>query len=143
VTAKTDFTDEEWELLREAPATAGMFVLTASGGGTLRETWALAKSYTEARKQRGASEVLDALVSEKPEAKRYGSVEEMEREGLDRLRQAVQLLEQKATPEEVADYKQFALDVATRVAEAHKEEGATVSPAEQAAIDKVTTALGA
>ena len=49
MTGKADFTEEEWNLLREGPATAGMVVLLASGGGTFRETWALAKTFAEAR----------------------------------------------------------------------------------------------
>ena len=38
-------------------------VLTADGGGSSRETWALAKSYAEARKQPGQSQLLDELAS--------------------------------------------------------------------------------
>ena len=51
------------------------------------------------------------------------------------------LLKQKATPEEVAGYKRFVLDVAERVAEAHKEQGGQVSAAERAAIEKITASL--
>ncbi|MCW2976775.1 MAG: hypothetical protein JWM06_2056, partial [Actinomycetia bacterium] len=62
MTGKSDFTDEEWKLVLEGPPTAGMIVMTAEGGGTFRETWALAQVYTEARKQQGESELLDAIV---------------------------------------------------------------------------------
>ena len=85
MTSKADFTDQEWELVREGPPTAGMITLLASSGGTFRETWALAKTFAEARKQHGDSELLDALVAEKPEMKRYHSREEAENEGLGRL----------------------------------------------------------
>lgn len=140
--AKTDFTEEEWELLREGPATAGMIVLLSSGGGSFRETWALAKTFAEARQQHGASQLLDELVDEKPDVPRFGSAEEAEQEGLDRLGRAVALLEQKATPDDVEGYKRFALEVAERVGAAHKEEGETVSEQEREAIAKIKTALG-
>ncbi len=141
MTTKSDFTPEEWDLVREGPPTAGVAVLMAEKGGSFRETWALAKAYGEARKELGQSELLDALVDEKPEMKRYGSAEELDEVGLGRLREAVVLLEAKATPDEVAGYKQFVLDVASRVAEAHKEEGSPVSEAERNAIEKVAATL--
>jgi len=73
--------------------------------------------------------------------KRYHSREEAENEGLSRLREAVALLEQKATPDEVESYKRFTLSVAERVAEAHKEQGAQVSPEERDAITKIESSL--
>ena len=141
MTGKSDFTQEEWDLVREGPPAAGMVALTAEHGGTFRETWALAKTYAEARKEHGESELLDALVDEKPEMNRYSSPQELEEVGLGRLSEAVTLLKQKATPEEVAGYKRFVLDVAERVAEAHKEQGGQVSAAERAAIEKITASL--
>jgi hypothetical protein len=141
MTGKADFTEEEWELVREGPPAAGMVALTASKGGSIRESWALAKTYTEARKQQGESELLDALVAAKPATKRYHSAEEQEREGLGRLGEAVALLDQKATPGEVEDYKRFTLEVAERVAAAHKEEDTSVSPAEREAIEKIEASL--
>jgi hypothetical protein len=51
------------------------------------------------------------------------------------------LLEQKATADEVDAYRKFALDVAERVAAAHKEGGQAVSDAERAAIERVKTSL--
>jgi hypothetical protein len=139
--AKADFTEEEWELLREGPATAGMIVLLASGGGSFRETWALAKTFAEARQKQGASQLLDELLENRPDVPRFGSAEEAEREGLDRIGRAVALLEQKATPDDVEAYKQFTLEVADRVAAAHKEEGQAVSGGESEAIAKITAAL--
>ena len=141
MTDKADFTSEEWELVREGPPTAGMIALTAEHGGSFRETWALAKAYAEARKEHGESELLDALVSEKPDLKRYKSQEEAESEGLGRLAQAVGVLEQKAGADEVEAYRKFALSVAQQVAEAHKEGGQQVSEGEQAAIEKIRASL--
>jgi len=141
MTGKADFTSEEWDLIREGPPTAGMVALTADKGGTFRETWALAKAYTEARKEHGESELLDTLVAEKPDVKRYGSPQELDDVGLSRLTEAVDLLGQKANNAEVAAYKKFVMQVAEGVAEAHKEHGAEVSDAESAAIEKIASAL--
>jgi hypothetical protein len=142
MTAKADFTEEEWNVVREGPAAAGVLVLMAQGGGSFRETWALAKSYTEARKQPGQSQLLDELASEKPDVERHSTREEQESEGLKGLSEAIALLEQKATPEDVEAYRAFVLAVARRVAEAHEEEGQPISAAEQAAIDKVASTIG-
>jgi hypothetical protein len=141
VTSRSDFTDEEWELLRDAPPIAGLVAATASSGGTFRESWALAKAFAEARQQHGESELLDALVAEKPHAKRYGSPKELEEQGLQRVHEAAALLEQKATAAEVEDYRKFTLNVAERVAAAHKEAGADVSADERQAIEKIEAAL--
>ena len=141
MTNKAAFTEEEWELVREGPPTAGMVALTAEKGGSFRETWALAKFYAEARKEHGESELLDALVAEKPDVKRYSSSEELESKGLGRLTEAVALLEQKATTGEVAGYRKFVMDVAEQVAEAHKEGGQEVSEGERAAIEKIAASL--
>jgi hypothetical protein len=141
MTGRADFTEEEWQLLCEGPAAAGMVALTASTGGSFRESWALAKSYAEAREQHGESELLDALVAEEPSVKEYESPEELEQHGLRRLSEAVLLLEAKATRGEVHGYKHFTLDVAANVAEAHKEEIAGVTPEERAAIEKIAASL--
>ncbi len=44
-----------------------MIVVTAKRGGTFRETLAIAKAYVEARKHHCESELLDEIVSAKPE----------------------------------------------------------------------------
>ena len=51
------------------------------------------------------------------------------------------MLKGKATPPGVAEYKQYALAVAEKVAGAHREDGQAVSPAEHAAIEQITQAL--
>lgn len=144
MTAKTDFAEQEWKLVLEGPPSAGLIVVTAQRGGTLRETFAMAKAYAEARQEHGQSELLDEIVAAKPEMDhtRYHSPEELKEHGLQNLRGAVQLLEAKATPEEVASYRRFVLALADKVAKAHREGGAAVSDAEQAAIDEVAAALG-
>jgi hypothetical protein len=144
MTGKTEFTLEEWELVLVGPPSAGLIVVTAQRGGVFRETFAIGKAYTEARREHGASQLLDEIVGARYERDhtRYRSAKEMKRGGLQNLRDATTLIEQKATPEELAAYKRFVLTVADKVANAHREEGVDVSAAEQAAIDEIAAALG-
>ena len=145
MTGKADFTEQEWDLVLEGPPSAGMIVITAQRGGTFRETIAMAKAYTEARKEHGQSELLDAIVAAKPESDhtRYHSQDELKQAGLGHLRDAVELLGRKATAEELAEYKRFVLTLTEKVAHAHREHGVEVSPSEQAAIGEIADALGA
>jgi hypothetical protein len=145
VTGKADFSEQEWNVVLEGPPTAGMIVITAQRGGTFRETFAIGKAYAQAHQQHGASQLLDEIVAAKPEVDhtRYKSFEEMKHHGLQHLRDAVAVLEQKATSDEVEDYRRFVLMLAERVAAAHREGGTDVSPAEQAAIDEIASSLGA
>jgi hypothetical protein len=145
MTAKTAFTPEEWTAVLEGPPTAGMIVITAAHGGMFRETVAMSKAYTEARAQHGESELLDEIVAAKPKIDhtRYHSPEELKESGLGRLREAVRLLETKATRQELDDYRQFVLNLAGKVAAAHREGGQEVSPPEAAAVQEITAALGA
>jgi hypothetical protein len=144
MTTKAAFSPEEWKAVLEAPSTAGMIVITASHGGTFRETFAMSKAYTEARAQHGESELLDEVVAAKPHVDhtRYHSPEELRDSGLGRLRDVAALLETKATSEEREDYRRFVLAVANKVATAHREAGQSVSPAEAQAIEQISAALG-
>ena len=143
MTAKADYTPEEWQTVLEGPPSAGMIVVTAQRGGAFRETIAMAKAYVEARKQHGESELLDEIVSAKPEIDhtRYHSAEEFKENGLKHLRDAVELLARKAAPDELEDYRRFVLKLADEVATAHREHGESISPAERAAIEEIAATL--
>ncbi len=145
MTTKAAFSPSEWKLVLEGPPTAGLLVITASLGGTFRETSAMSKAYAEARAQHGESELLDEIVAEKPRVERGGDIrtpEDLREQGLDCLAQVKTLLADKATVEERDDYRRFVLTVADKVAAAHREGGKQVSPAEEQAIQDITTALG-
>jgi hypothetical protein len=144
MTGKADFTEQEWATVLEGPPSAGLIVLTAQRGGSFRETFAIAKSYVEAREQHGQSELLDEIVAAKPamDHTRYHSPEELREHSLQHVRDAVELLERKATPDEVDQYRRFVLTLADKVANAHREGGVAVSDAERAAIDEISAALG-
>ena len=144
MTGSADFTPDEWNVVREGPTSAGMIVSTAQRGGSFREAFAMAKAYAEARKEHGDSSLLDELVSQKPDmdhAKAH-SPEELKENGLKRIREAIALVEQKATPEEAEDYRRFVTSLANRVAGAKTEsDDKTVSDAEAAAIAEISAAL--
>jgi hypothetical protein len=148
VTGKADFTEEEWKTILEAPPSAGLIVILSDRGGSIRETFSMAKAYTEARQQHGESELLDEVAAAKPEMdrSRAGSPEELKQHNLDNVRQGIATLRGKATDEEVEEYRKFILGLAERVAEARKEgflglSGERVSDAERAAIAEIEGAL--
>ncbi|MGH2988935.1 MAG: hypothetical protein ACRDMA_03595 [Solirubrobacterales bacterium] len=148
MTRKADFNAEEWSLVLEAPPVAGMVVMTSHRGGTIREAVSMGKAYTEAQKEQSA-ELVEEIVSARPDfdRDRYKTPEELRERGLTRIREAVNLLERKATPEEVDEFKRFILDVANTVANAKKEGGVLgiggkpVSEEEKRAIDEIAQTL--
>ena len=152
MTRKADFNAEEWSKVVDGPLYAGMRVVSAERGGTLRETVAMSRVYQEARQRRGASELLDELMSSPPSI----DPERIRAAGGDlgavtvqQLRDAMAILEAKATPAEVDDYKIFVMTVAQAAASAHKEGGflgiggKPISEAENQALDEISGALGA
>src|SRR5436305_2219953 len=104
MTARSDFDDAQWELIAQGPTTAAMIVIRAEGGGTFRETIALAHAYADARKQHGQSELLDEIVASRPQfdRHRYRTSADLRGEGLARIGQAVAVLREKSTPREVS-----------------------------------------
>jgi hypothetical protein len=143
MTGKSDFTDEEWKTVLEAPPSAGLIVIASDRGGSIRESFSMAKAYTEARRQHGESELLDEVVSAKPKMDhtRYKSPEELKQACIGHITAAVDLLKSKASQEELDEYKKFILGLAQRVAEAHKEHGERVSDAEREGIEEISAAL--
>lgn len=151
MTTKADFNAEEWSTIVEAPLLAGLRVVAADRGGTIRESLAIGKVYNEARRSQGESPLLDELVASPPaldarEVQARGDIPALSEA---KLREAVRLLSDKASPEEVEAYKRFVLDLARAAAEAHKEGGfigiggKPVSGKEQAALDEIGALLGA
>jgi hypothetical protein len=145
VTTREAFAPDEWRTVLEGPPTAGMIVVMASSGGMFRETFAMSKAYAEARESHGQSELLDEIVSARPKTDRgkYSSREELRDDGLRRLGAAVAVLQEKATPDEVEGYRRFVLALADKVAQAHRENDQTVSPAEAEVLDQIAQAVRA
>ena len=149
MTGKADFSEEEWKQILEGPTSAGLVVIASDRGGSVRETFSMAKAYAEARRQHGESELLDEIVAAKPEMDRTraSSPEQLKEHSLQNIREAIELLKSKASDQEVDEYRTFVIGLAERVAEARKEgflglSGERVSDAERAAIGEIEAALG-
>ena len=146
MTGKADFTPQEWEQVLQAPPSAALMVIMAQRGGTFRETFSIAKTYAEARQERGQSELVDEIVATKPEIDRNALPLERRAAAsiaLGHIRDAVAVLATKADEQELAEYKGFVVKLAERVAQAHSEgDDGPISPAEQAAITAIGEALG-
>ena len=146
MTTKRELNADEWERIARAPALAGLMVMLADRGGAIRESIALGKAYAEARRD-GGSELLEELVASAPQLdpQSVGQPEQLP----ERIREAVRIVEEKATPEEADQYRQFVLRLADVVAHAHKEGGVLgiggkeVSQEEQAVLDQLSNTLGA
>ena len=149
MTKKADFNAEEWSAVVEGPLLAGLRVISAARGGTIRESLALGQTYAKAREQHGDSELLDELVAAPPavDRDRLRSAGDVGAASTDRLREALRLLEQKASAEEVDAYKRFVVTVAEAAANAHREGGfmgvggQQVSESEQAALNEIRATL--
>ena len=145
MTGKADFTAEEWDAIAEGPTSAGMIVSTAERGGTFRETFAMAKAYTEARKEHGDSALLDELVSSKPKMDhtRTHSAEELREHALQRVGMRSGCSSRRRRPRRSRTTGASSISLANRVAGAKTEKGdQSAGDAESAAIAEITEALG-
>lgn len=150
MTTKTEFNAEEWERVEQAPALAALMVILADRGGVIRESIALGKAYAEARSD-GGSELIQALVETPPRLnpKDMGPADQLRGELPQRVQEALRVVEEKATPEEAQEYREFILRVADVVAHAAKEGGVLgiggkeVSAEEQAVLDELQGKLAA
>jgi hypothetical protein len=149
MTRKADFNAEEWERVVRGPVLAGLRVIAADRGGTLRESMSMGRVYADARREHGESDLLDEIVVSPPalDPRALSSPEALQ-STTQGLAEAVRILEAKATPEEVDGYRRFVLGLAERVAQAHKEGGflgvggKEISDEEQRALDEIVATLG-
>ena len=143
MTTKADFNADEWERLAQAPAFAGLMVILGDRGGSFRESIAIGKAYAAARRD-GGSELLEQVVASPPHVDQKSITPDQLPE---RIREAIRIVGEKATPEEAEEYRQFILRVADAVAHAHKEGGVLgiggteVSEQEQAVLDELARLL--
>jgi hypothetical protein len=135
---KSDFTEQEWDTLQKGVTGAGLLVSVSDRGffDTFKEAGALAKHLAQARESHQSGFVHDLSSMHRTGFGLTASPDEVERETVDALRQAVTVLQAKA-PDELDEYKSFVLDVAESVAEAAKGVGA----GETDAIEKLRAAL--
>jgi hypothetical protein len=159
MTTKADFTDEEWARLERAPFVAGMAISMADPGGpieALKETMATVKTVTEVAQSGGRSALVDEIAKSIAARvkQRDNPLKDFRPKGamageeiLSELRDVNASVKQKATPEEVEDFRKWLLEAAQRAAEAAKEGGfmgfraEVVSQGEQQMLDKLAEAL--
>jgi hypothetical protein len=149
MTTKADFDASQWETVVEGPVIAGLIVVTAQRGGSIREALAIGKEYVE-EAQAHKGELIGEIAEKPPRLtpKEFSSPDALRTEGQQRIAEAVEILKGKATPEEVDAYGRFVLAVAERAAAADKSGGTLgiggveVSDAEKAALDEIAAMVG-
>ncbi len=159
MTAKQNFSEEEWKQLLQAPGAAGIYIMMADPNfviGSMKEAFTVSCSIIEKGKQQN-SELLSALLSEFKERemakKAQLKFEEKNLEGvkkttLEALKKAVSILDAKADPQEATEIKSWLYDVSVKAANAAKEGGflgfggTRVSEKEEAALKDLAALLG-
>ena len=159
MTAKADFTDEEWTRLKRAPFIAGMAISLSDPGGPIelvKETAATLKTVTGAVGNQSRGELVQAVAAEvSEEAKaRKSPIGDFKARGalagqeiLEELTEVNRIVSEKATPEEADEYREWLRAAAQEAANAAKEGGfmgfhaERVSEGEQRMLDKLAEVL--
>ena len=159
MTAKADFTDEEWTRLKRAPFVAGMAISLSDPGGPIelvKETAAAVKTVVGAVEQGGRGELVEAVAAEAAaDAKTHKNpLHDFKPKGalagqmvLDELTGVNAIVSAKASPEDAEAYRTWLKDAAREAADAAKEGGflgfhaVRVSEGEQRMLDKLGEAL--
>ena len=159
MTAKADFTDEEWTRLKRAPFVAGMAISLSDPGGPIelvKETAAAVKTVVGAVEQGGRGELVQAVAAEAAaDAKTHKNpLHDFKPKGalagqmvLDELTGVNAIVSAKASPEDAEAYRTWLKDAAREAADAAKEGGflgfhaVRVSEGEQRMLDKLGEAL--
>ena len=168
---ETRFTEEEIFLLSTTPMQIGtvMAFSEGSGLGTVKEMFASSKTFINGVKEYPNNEIITGVlptVSDLKEAMsqskemRQKAVARLKEQGIDsseKLRQQLiedgqavaKILTEKATNDEANEYKEWAMSIATNVANAAKEGGflgiggTRISDGEKQAFAEIADALGA
>ena len=159
MTTKSDYTEEEWNGLIEAPMMGGTYIITADVSVTAmgKEMKGMLKAMQAQDAPAAAADLVAAVVAdvmaktankEKMGSPEFDKHEDPMPQFLQTITAGVAVLDTKATPEEAAGYKQWLMRIAQATAEAGKEGGilgigaVRVSDKEKAAIDQLGSALG-
>ncbi len=160
MTAKTDFTAEEWKQLLQAPGAAGIYIMMSDPSfviGSMKEALAVSAGILQKGKQDGNSELLAALLGEFKEREmakqaqlkfEEKNVEAVKKKTIETLKQAARILDEKATVEEAAEIKAWLYDMGVKAANAAKEGGflgfggERVSENEKTALREIADQLG-
>jgi hypothetical protein len=157
MTAKADFTPEEWDALRRAPLVAGMAVTFADPGGPIEIT---KETLAAQRAVAAPPGDLDLLVALSQDAMAHAKEMRHLKDDLGlkgatvreqiaaELGRVEGIVSSKATPEEAAAFREWLMQAAQASADAAKEGGfmgigaVRVSEGEQAMLAKLREILG-
>ena len=159
--AKTDFTDGEWEALRDAPHLVAFAVATAGASGpigTIKEAFAPIGAIIETAK--GNNQLLrsicDSAELKAAQQSLRGSIkitdaktlrDELQTRAADKAREATAALQQKGSPGDVDAFRTLLVNIADRTAKAAKEGGFLgfggewVSEGERGVISRISKAM--
>lgn len=164
MTKKTDFSNAEWEILRDAPHLVILSVTLADDSGffgTIAEALAPSGPMSEAltgdnqllRELCEKEEIKSSITSIKSRAKASGDFSLIQtglrREAIDTSRAALDLLSKKGTHQDVVAYREFLITLGERVALAAKEGdilgfgGERISEHERTFLAELAKAVGA
>jgi hypothetical protein len=156
MSGKSDFSADEWDLLRSSPLMASLLVVAASPSGPVglvQESSAAGRLVMEAAGN-AQTPLLKALAEDMmktmaiPRPPAGATPAQVQEAAAEILRRTSALLATKATPEETNEIKEWLAKVAQSTAEAAKEGGflgiggVLVSDQEKAALATVHDALG-
>lgn len=153
------FSQEEWQTIRLAPASAGTLVMASSPSGLtglLAESSSIALAMRELAQGSSSAFVRELLhpaqaapapqQSSQPQ-ERYKSIEEAQERLLNRVRQAAFLVDSRVNAADALEYKKLIYAVAERASQAATEGGifgiggTRVSEAERKALEELRTQL--
>jgi hypothetical protein len=161
MTSRSDFTDDEWERLGRAPLVVAMAISLADPGGpleTFKESSAALRTLAEAARDGGYGEFVQSVAQDVAARaqRRQAPLGDFKpdrgnarQEVLAELRTVNALLQQKATPEELAEFREWLRTAAQRAALAATEGGflgfggERVSEREQQMLETIGRIFGA
>ena len=156
MSTKSDFSADQWDLLRTSPMMAAALVMTASPSGPVglvQESAAAGTMIVEAANT-AQTPLLKSLADDMkssisiPRVPPGATPAAVQEAATEILRRTSELLGNKATPEEATEVRQWLTRVAQATAEAAKEGGflgfggTLVSEEEKAAIARIESTLG-
>ncbi len=149
MTSQFDFTNNEWNDIAVLPVLVGFAIAQAADSGRIgsfREMRTLVHSIAEKAPDNAAQSLIEAAstidVRDKIDEFEAHTPELVADVAITACTTIAGVLEQRAKPDEAQAYKAWVFDIAHQVANAAKEDGLRVSPAESKLLDRTKAALG-
>ena len=158
MSTKSDFTDQQWQMLLDTPALVGAatMVCSRSGLGTIKEVFALTRGLLDVSHEYRENPLIQAVVEARTGAQsrewhdRFGDadVSEFENEVVAQCEQLSQLLAEVSSTQEAEEFKSWVFSIGFRVAKAAAEGGflgfggERISSEEERLLARIAVALG-